>query len=157
MVYLREPQGHRKHEPLAHDSGRALKSLAFSPNGSHLATASFDGSIVIWNTEDFSEHLRISGHSGVVNRIEFTPDGRFLISVSADTTIKVWNVFQAVPNSELRTARLVFHRPDAVHALTIRADGKTMAVGGRMGEVSLIGMTMEPDQLIDSALGYVTR
>lgn len=72
-------------------------SLAFSPDGSRLATgggeASRSGEIIIWKTSDWTVERTIEdAHSDTVYGLDFSADGRFLASGSADKFLKVFNV-----------------------------------------------------------------
>ncbi len=79
-----------------------VAGLALSPDGRRLASASWDGSVGIWDL-DGDAHLSLTGHGGVVNDVAFAPDGR-LFSASADGTIRVWDIEE---RAEVR--RLVNH------------------------------------------------
>lgn len=72
-------------------------SLAFSPDGSRLATgggeASRSGELIIWKTDDWTVERTIEdAHSDTVYGLDFSADGRFLASGSADKFLKVFNV-----------------------------------------------------------------
>ncbi|QRV84708.1 Vegetative incompatibility protein HET-E-1 [Ceratobasidium sp. AG-Ba] len=67
-------------------------SLAFSPNGKHIASGSLDNNIQIWDayTGDLCAGP-LRGHAGPVYSIAFMPDGN-IISGSWDCTIRIWNI-----------------------------------------------------------------
>jgi WD40 repeat protein len=72
-------------------------SLAFSPDGSRLATgggeASRSGELIIWKTADWTIERTIEdAHSDTVYGLDFSADGRFLASGSADKFLKVFNM-----------------------------------------------------------------
>ncbi len=73
--------------------GYALHSLAYSPNGSVLATSSFDGTVMLWDAETV-EALGppLEGHEGRVLAAAFSPDGHSLASVSTDNTVRLWDI-----------------------------------------------------------------
>src|SRR5258707_335982 len=71
-------------------SGRVL-SVALSPDGGLLASASGDHTIKLWDPQT-GEHLRtLEGHSESVSSVAFSPDGGLLASASRDDTIKLWD------------------------------------------------------------------
>ncbi len=66
--------------------------IAFSPDGSLLASASRDKTIRIWDTKAH-KCLRVIRHNNSINSITFSPTGQFLLSTSNDRTTRIWNIF----------------------------------------------------------------
>jgi WD40 repeat protein len=66
--------------------------VAYSPDGSRLASGSVDCEIRIWNA-DTGELVGIPlvGHNRSVNCITFSPDGKQIASGSDDRTVRIWN------------------------------------------------------------------
>ena len=69
-----------------------VAELAASPDGSLLASASWDGFVGLWSLGDGSLLAMLKGHGGVVNDVVFSDDGSLLYSASADGTIRVWDI-----------------------------------------------------------------
>ena len=67
-----------------------INSVAFSRDGSRLASASVDGTVRIWDVETWTEITALSGFTGRVNSIVFSSDGSQLIGGLSDGTIKIW-------------------------------------------------------------------
>ena len=67
-------------------------ALAYSPDGSILASGDYDGSIKLWDLQQGKLLVSYRGHSNTVSSIIFTPNGRNLISGSYDETLKVWRM-----------------------------------------------------------------
>jgi len=66
-------------------------SVAFSPDGQTLASASKDRTIKLWDLRNGLLRT-LSGHSDAVRTVAISPDGQTLASGSWDKTIKVWNL-----------------------------------------------------------------
>jgi len=84
------------------DTGRELLTLAghtggvnhiaFSPDGSRLATASDDTTAKVWDASTGQEFFTLSGHTDIVSSVAFSPDGTQLITGSWDHTAKIWDM-----------------------------------------------------------------
>ena len=69
------------------------RTVAFSPDGSILASGSRDGNILLWDIEKQSQSdIPLVGHASYVNTLVFSPDGSVLASASADLRIILWDV-----------------------------------------------------------------
>lgn len=77
-----------------------VRSVAFSPDGKMLATASDDYRIQLW-TVKFDQNMALQiqplkilkySHAARIRSVAFNPDGRILASGSDDKTIKLWDV-----------------------------------------------------------------
>ena len=66
-------------------------SLAISPDGQTIASASQDGTIKLWKLEERELLHTFAGHSRAVNSVAISADGQTLASGSKDKTIKLWN------------------------------------------------------------------
>lgn len=68
-----------------------VNSIAWSPDGSRLESASDDKTIRIWDPATGQCSLTLEGHSLGVNSIAWSPDGSELASTSDDNTIRLWD------------------------------------------------------------------
>jgi WD40 repeat protein len=66
-----------------------IYGLAFSPDGSLLASASHDKTIRLWNIKEGKELISLAGHDGV-DTVIFSPDGTLLASANLDGTLQLW-------------------------------------------------------------------
>ena len=92
-------------------------SVAWSPDGTKLATASADHTAKVWNASTGRELLTLRGHQDSVRSVAWSPDGSKLATASADHTAKVWN---ASTGRELNT--LLGHR-NSVMSVVFSPDG----------------------------------
>ena len=67
-------------------------SVAFSPDGTMLATGSFDGTIKIWDVQSGKVLQTCKGHTNQVYSVAWNHDGSRLASASQDKTIRIWPV-----------------------------------------------------------------
>ena len=81
------------------DSGQHVASLpdstgtvplAFSADGSQLATAGHDGTVRIWDPSSGEQLLALDGHDALVSSVAFSPDGSQLASIGAEGMVRVW-------------------------------------------------------------------
>jgi WD40 repeat protein/serine/threonine protein kinase len=75
---------------------RLVVDVAWSPDGTRLASASWDKTVKVWDTKTGQELLTLKGHTGAVRGVAFSPDGTRLASASegeADKPgeLKVWD------------------------------------------------------------------
>jgi WD40 repeat protein len=98
-----------------------VESVAFSPDGSKLVSASADRTIRLWDTVSGQELRTHHGHSGQVRDVAFSPDGNRLASASTDRTIRLWDT---TGGRELRTLQGHAH---AVFGVAFSPDGRRLA------------------------------
>jgi WD40 repeat protein len=69
-----------------------VAGAAFSPDGSHIVTASWDGTARVWRADGTGTPVVLRGHTREVRSAAFSPDGTRVITASLDGTARVWRV-----------------------------------------------------------------
>ena len=75
--------------PTGHND--SISSVAFSPDGSFFATASYDKSTKIWNLETGELERILDSHEDGVACVAYSPNNRFILTSSHDGFIRMWN------------------------------------------------------------------
>jgi WD40 repeat protein/energy-coupling factor transporter ATP-binding protein EcfA2 len=103
----------------------AVRGVAFSRDGSRLATASADGTARVWDAASGTE-LNALRHEGEVWGVAFSPDGTRLASASSDRTARMWELASG--------AQLyVLGHQDAVRGVAFSPDGNRLATASADG------------------------
>jgi len=74
---------------LQHDA--EVWSVAYSPDGKRIATASQDKTAKVWDSTSGELLLTLAGHTESVNGVVYSPDGKRIATTSNDHTAKLWN------------------------------------------------------------------
>ena len=118
----------------------------FSPDDTHFATASYDGSAKVWDATTGRLMADLSAHTGEVYSVAFHPSGELVVTASTDVAT-VWDVAtgRAVARMSGHAGRVM----DAVFS----PDGQVLLTAGDEGVVKLwetSGETRSPEEVADT-------
>jgi WD40 repeat protein/tRNA A-37 threonylcarbamoyl transferase component Bud32 len=102
-----------------------VTGVAFSPDGSRLATASNDNTARLWDARTGQPLLEIKGHTDSVTCVAFSPDGTRLATSSEDQTARLWDARTGQPLGKLEG------HTDAVTCVAFSPDGSRLATGSQ--------------------------
>ncbi len=119
--------------PTKHE--KAITSIAFSPDGAMIATASPDRKIYIWGIRGNLLQTFIGHGGGIIYRgakasMAFSPDSKLLVSSINDNAIKIWDI-------NGKATELILQHVGLSKQLAFSPDGKTIAFSRNDGKVEL--------------------
>jgi cytosolic iron-sulfur protein assembly protein CIAO1 len=76
---------------------RTLRSCEWSPNDRMIASASFDGTVVIWESQSsnmtvWEQLATLEGHDSEVKSVSWSRDGRWLATCGRDKRVWIWEM-----------------------------------------------------------------
>ena len=107
----------------------AVRTMALSPDGNHLALGLADGQAVVWDMQSKREIASFE-HEKMVNVVRFSPDGQLLASAGEDASVRVWHL---QTNEQVATLPV----SATVYALAFSPDGTRLAIGSADEEIQL--------------------
>lgn len=102
----------------------AVMSVAWSPDGEYIATASLDYTVKVWDARTGELVCTYAGHSAEVFALAWSPDGRYIASGSGDETVQVWNA------QDCGAPATTYDETGPVMSVAWSPDGTEIASGG---------------------------
>lgn len=106
-------------------------SIAFSPDGKHLAFGSYEDTVYLWDIATSKVVQQFEEHNDSVLSIAYSPNGKYLASGSSDKTVLLW---------EVATGKVVQRfkgHNKGVNSVAYSPDGKYIASGSDDNTVRL--------------------
>jgi WD40 repeat protein len=125
---------------LAADTGWWVYALAFSPDGSTLATGNgdndanagrSDGVVQLWDVASRTKTATLTSTNSGPGSLAFSPDGAMLADVNGDGTITLWRVAARTSAATLTAASY------GAKCVAFSPDGLTLASGNDDGTITL--------------------
>lgn len=104
-----------------------VRTAAYSPDGKHIATASEDGAIRLWDANGQLQRILV-GDAGAAGALAWSPDGSLLALRGGDGSIRLWDAASGTPVRVFKTG--------TGNALAW-IDGHTLATGGTDNHIHL--------------------
>jgi len=109
--------------PLRHAK---VTRLAWSPDGSRLASASEDHTLRVWNALTLESVWNFESHPAVARDVCFSPDGHLLLARTNEGQIRVWDLHSGIERSPWAPhphgpAVSLALSPDGSHAVCVQA------------------------------------
>ncbi|MEP7284182.1 MAG: TIR domain-containing protein [Chloroflexota bacterium] len=107
----------------------SISSMAVSPDGNWIATATYDNVIELWNTHTNQPQFLYSEHMDQITSMAFSPDSKMLLTGSLDKTAELFdltNIFSIKPY------RIFTENKGSIYGVAFAPDGKSIvtASGG---------------------------
>lgn len=118
-------------------------SIAFSPDGTMLASGRLDGTLQLWNLTTGRQSKVLKGHTRQISALKFNTDGSVLASNSLDGMIYVWDV-------KTGDQRLSLTAQSSEQRFAFSLDGVTLAIayGGADMPVELYN-TVSGEEIVE--------
>ena len=119
-----------------------VRSVAFSPDGSRIATGGEDGSTKLWD-RDGKPITSINSNLGRVYSVAFSPDGSRIATGGSDGSTQLWD-------KDGKAITTINSNQGSVYSVAFSPDGSRIATGGRDGSTKLWDRDGKPITSINS-------
>jgi WD40 repeat protein len=139
---------------------QTIRALAVTADGRYALSASFDGTLGLWDLVEERLVTTLVGHQDGLRAVRVTPDDRYAISASKDGTLRVWDLEAALQGDTACTKVLQGH-VGAVWDVAVAAQGEGIASVGDDGyllewDLHNSSVPIARHKIVETALRSVT-
>jgi WD40 repeat protein len=114
-----------------HEHSDSVTAVAWSADGTVLATGSADATVKLWNAKSGTTISTIYSIRSTVTAMAFSPDSKYLAVAAVDLSIRVFRLSDGV------LVKMMFGHTKPIEALAFHPNGWLFASGSRDGTVGL--------------------
>ena len=108
------------------------------PDGTTLASASLDSTVLLWDAAAGQLKTILGGHTDKVLSVAFSPDGATLASSSLDGTVLLWDTATGQQKAILKGD---YEVTGGIYSMAFSPDGTILASGNELGRILLWDMS----------------
>lgn len=125
-----------------------MASLAYSPDGQHIATGGDDGKVKVWNTNSGLCFVTFTEHTSSVTNVAFNSTGFVVVSASLDGTVRAFDLHRY---RNFRT----FTSPRPVQFSSLAVDGSgELVCAGAQDSFEIFLWSMQTGRLLEVLSGH---
>ncbi|MBV9582425.1 MAG: WD40 repeat domain-containing protein, partial [Chloroflexi bacterium] len=128
-----------------------LRSVAFSPDGTHVAAVGTDQMVHIWDAQTLLPTGNpLSGHTDALTSVAYDPSGKYLVTASLDGTARVWD---AQSHAQLH----VLSVRQAATPLTVNAAGTQINLAPRAAALTSAAFSADGRRVVTEGSDGLVR
>ncbi|MBI1903092.1 MAG: WD40 repeat domain-containing protein [Planctomycetia bacterium] len=116
-----------------------MRTLAFSPDGKHLAAGGRTGEVSLWQLPDFQLVRKFKADTRRIRALAFSPDSALLATGGEGASVRVWNVNSGDEKTSLSS------RPGKVYALAFCGQD-LLAAGGTDDSIRVFNIPAKTEE-----------